>query len=378
MTETRKNRARALWLQVHKWIGLLLAVLIVPISVSGAALVWHDWLDEQLNPKRFAVSGPASLAPSQYADSASAALAPGERILSIGFPNGEGPVSVSAWRPPQPGGGRPVRTNLWLDPTSGELLDRAASNEGAVRFLHVLHGTMMIPEVGRQVVGWVGVFMLISSLSGIYLWWPVKGGFRRGFRWRRRNTTNANLHFHSGFWIAIPLSMLSFTGVWISFPQAFARFETAAPAQQSGGPSRLERMRAAPLPATELDPNSALAAAQPHATGPLVSIVWPTDQSGDWRVSFHREGSPAEVKVSDSTGETTAPGPVREETLARTMRRWHDGVGMGPVWQTVIFLGGIVPALLAMTGIIMWLRLRRRRGDYERRRSDGFAPQPAE
>ena len=30
------------WLSVHKWIGLALAILIIPISLSGAALVWDD------------------------------------------------------------------------------------------------------------------------------------------------------------------------------------------------------------------------------------------------------------------------------------------------------------------------------------------------
>ncbi|HYJ29592.1 MAG TPA: PepSY domain-containing protein, partial [Allosphingosinicella sp.] len=45
-------RLRSLWFSVHKWIGLLLAILVVPISLSGSALVWHDWLDGRLNPER--------------------------------------------------------------------------------------------------------------------------------------------------------------------------------------------------------------------------------------------------------------------------------------------------------------------------------------
>ena len=139
----------------------------------------------------------------------------------------------------------------------------------------------------------------------------------------------------------------------------------------------MARMRAMPLVDTRLDPDAAIAAARRFATGPLETVNWPTDQSAEWRISFSREGSPAEVKVSDTTGEATAPEPVRPETLARTMRRWHDGSGMGPVWQTIIFVGGIIPALLAVTGILMWLRARRRRGDYERRKAV-FAPQPAE
>jgi hypothetical protein len=47
------------------------------------------------------------------------------------------------------------------------------------------------------------------------------------------------------------------------------------------------------------------------------------------------------------------------------MRRLHDGTGMGPVWQTIIFIGGILPALLAVTGTTMWLRIRRRRNKPE-------------
>jgi uncharacterized iron-regulated membrane protein len=43
------------------------------------------------------------------------------------------------------------------------------------------------------------------------------------------------------------------------------------------------------------------------------------------------------------------------------MRRWHDGTDMGPVWQTVIFLGGIIPALLSITGIVIWWRARKAR-----------------
>ena len=43
------------------------------------------------------------------------------------------------------------------------------------------------------------------------------------------------------------------------------------------------------------------------------------------------------------------------------MRRIHDGTGMGALWQTIIFVGGLVPAILAVTGILMWLNVRRGR-----------------
>ena len=49
-------RLRRLWLNVHFWIGLGLALLLLPISLSGALLVWHDHLDALINPARYAVT----------------------------------------------------------------------------------------------------------------------------------------------------------------------------------------------------------------------------------------------------------------------------------------------------------------------------------
>jgi hypothetical protein len=61
------------------------------------------------------------------------------------------------------------------------------------------------------------------------------------------------------------------------------------------------------------------------------------------------------------------------------MRRLHDGTGMGALWQTIIFLGGIVPAILAVTGIVMWLRSRGWRAALARKRKAArLAPLPAE
>jgi uncharacterized iron-regulated membrane protein len=337
-----KQQLRGLWFSVHKWIGLLLALLIVPISVTGAALVWHDWLDAQLNPARYAVSGPATLPPARYAEAAQAVLGDDKRIASLRYPEGgEGPVVITAVPGTRPKG-QPQRTNVYLDGPTARVLDQAGSNEGAVRVLHVLHGSLMVPGVGRQIVGWVGVAMLVSSLTGLWLWWPLGGSVRRGLRWNRRPQLDANLHHQLGFWVCVPLAMLSFTGAWISFPAFFGPMVGEAP-QQRPAP-------AVPVASTTLSANDAAlkAGAEP------VSITWPTDKSPVWKVSLDA----GEAEIADATGAVTRK-PKRPETIARKMRRGHDGTGMGPVWQTIIFVGGIIPAVLAVTGITMWVNSRR-------------------
>lgn len=367
---------RNAWFQVHKWIGLALAIAIIPISITGAALVWHDALDDWLNPQRV-VEGPATLAPRAYVSAAANALAPGERLMSLRIPD-DGAVVASAARAPQSGGGRPVRTNIWIDPATARVLDRAGSNEGAVRVMHVLHGSLYISGWGRPIVGWVGVAMLLSSMTGLWLWWPTVGSWLKGLRWRRHNNLDTNLHHLMGFWISIPLFILSLTGVWISFPKVFAPFNGAeAQAPREAGPSREQRMRARPLatPATSLD--VAIARATAAAPGVVSQIGWPTDVEPDWSIAVRPdEGRPAQVKIADATGAATVapPEPRETETTARLMRRIHDGTDMGIVWQVIVFLGGLLPAILSITGLIMWWRARGWKADLKRRRAGKLQP----
>jgi uncharacterized iron-regulated membrane protein len=355
-------RLRRAWFQIHKWLGITLAILIIPISLTGAVLVWHDWLDEQINPQRFpAVTAPL-LQPSAYAVSAAKLAQPGERIMRIDFPDERGSVQVVLVKPASDGG-RPARASVWLDPKTAEPIERAAAVEGVLPVMHVLHGSLMVPGVGRKIVGWVGVAMLLSSLTGLWLWWPLKGSVRQGFRWKRRPDFNSNLHHIGGFWIALPLAVLSLTGVWISFPTVFSQFN--GPQAVSGAPGA----PASPLADPELDPDETLAAAQQIAAGPVTSLTWPSDKKAEWTVMVNGPGAPTEVKVKEADA-SASPVPPKPETLARTMRRIHDGTGMPVLWQIIVFAGGILPAVLAVTGILMWLRMRRRRLRHRRNMSD--------
>ncbi|WP_447413166.1 PepSY domain-containing protein, partial [Clostridium perfringens] len=74
---------RRTWFQVHKWIGLILAILIVPLCLSGAALVWDEPLDRIANPARYAVTGDTLLTPSAYVAAAARVLKPGDRIAQL-------------------------------------------------------------------------------------------------------------------------------------------------------------------------------------------------------------------------------------------------------------------------------------------------------
>jgi uncharacterized iron-regulated membrane protein len=92
-----------------------------------------------------------------------------------------------------------------------------------------------------------------------------------------------------------------------------------------------------------------------------------------WRVQLRDPGSNdiATVMVNDRDGTARSlPDPLAGDRAAQWIRRLHDGSRGGPLWQIAVFLTGVFPPIFAFTGIVMWLR-RRRRAAVAKRLSPG-------
>lgn len=370
MARITNGRLRRLWLDIHLWIGVGLLVALVPIAVSGALLVWHEPLERAVEHERFAVSdSKATLAPSAYLAAAEAAFAGRAQPTSLRLPEHAGEPVVVVGRldgPPGPNG-RPRQLTAWLDPADARVTDVADTSKSVFSVLHRLHGTLLIPQVGRKVVGWMGWAMSISCVTGLLIWWPRNGAVAKGLRWKRTPMVMDNLHHMLGFWICIPLLATSLTGVYISFPQTSrAVFGVSQPQGQGGQRPGPPRAPAPIRPQMSLD--AAYAQAQGFAPGAeLTSVTFPTrGKEPAWRFEMRNGGKPLAVQVADATGEAKADrapraGRAGMDKTSRLMRQIHDGGGTGPIWQTILFLAGIIPAILAVTGVVMWLRKQSRK-----------------
>ena len=335
MAKTGKKQLRAMWLQVHKWIGLTLAILIIPISLTGSALVWHDWLDAKLEPQRHAALGPAQLSSSAYAAAARNALQPGRAAVGAALRKGRQPG-----RGHRDQGGRgigpPDADDVWLDPRDATLIDRASGNSGLVQVMHVLHGSLMVPGWGRTIVGWVGAFMFVSCLTGIWLWWPLSGSFSSGFRWKRRNTHQRQPPLFVGLLDSLPARDAFLHRGLDQLPQGL-RPVRIAPCGEPGGAAasrRCARGRSR-CPATGVDAAVAAASALRHRRPGQHRLADRSESGMEDRLCA--EGRQCRGSGRRRTAALRRRQPPQPETLARTMRRWHDGTGMGPVWQIVIF-----------------------------------------
>lgn len=370
------GRLRRFWLDVHLWIGVGLFLVLVPLGVSGSFLVWGDQIDEVIHPQRFTVSeGDTALAASAYLDAARKGFGDRAMVTQLRMPEEPGkPVIVSGRQkgPPPAPGARPRSLTAWLDPATARVLDVAETRNEMIGFMHRLHGNLLItaPGLGRKVVGWLGWAMTVSCLTGLWLWWPRGNKIVKGLRWRRSPSTMNNLHHMFGFWVLIPLLLVSLTGVYISFPETsravFGVGERPAPgARPQGRPPQ-----APPLASPSLPIDMAVAAALAERPGgKLASITLPTEgRKPSWRIQLALEGQkePVTVQVSDADGAIRKGrggpgGPGQQDPLSKWMRGTHDAQESWFPWQLLVFLTGIAPPLLGVTGTVMWLRRRSRR-----------------
>ncbi len=420
MAESRAAKLRRLWLNVHLWLGVGLALLLIPVSVSGGLLVYHDEIDALINPKRYAVTGAEVAQPaSAYLARAAEAVAQDPanlKVTGVRYPEEPGwPVRVVT-RPGQRSEGPPRFVTVFLDPPTAQVLDVMEFRSSFIGFLHIFHENLMIPQYsGRQIVGWVGVAMLILSLTGIWLWWPRNGAVLKGLRWTRSPRFTFNLHNMLGFWISIPLAVVSLTGIYLSFPQtARNMMSSIAPMNPPGARGFMGEL----APHTALTPDRALDIAlqtEPNAKPAMIFLPMVAGRDGarggqpgpgaaqqpgnrppqaergqqqgergsegrgpgpSWRVQLSRPGGEVvTVAVDDRSGvATAATGPQTGDRAASWIRWIHEGSHTGPIWMFIVFLTGVFPTIFAITGVIMWLRRRSNRKALEAKRMPALHP----
>src|SRR5262249_28776624 len=90
-------------------------------------------------------------------------------------------------------------------------------------------------------------------------------------------------------------------------------------------------------------------------------------QAQTWRVQLRQSDDIVTVLVDDRTGTANPTGPQLAGDRVAAWIRWiHDGSRGGIVWQAVLFLCGLFPPVLAITGEITWLPRRGRRAAIRR------------
>lgn len=367
----------------HLWLGLILCIPIVVIGISGSALLIQSHYVSRSFPAATATGSEQTIM--RVIEAARAAGPADARLGRVDLSVRDGqPVTVQLQPPGR--GVRPVRVHV--DPVSLAVLgtNEVLPRGQALGFLINIHSFLMMRSyVGVKVVGALGVAMIVMGISGLVLWWPKKGQWRRAFfirRGARGLSLYLDLHHAAGIWTVAVLLLMSVSGVYLCFPQTVTEGLTRVLPSALGSGEPVAGFVPTPGP---LDADMAVASAvRAVADARAVSVQMP-EQSGRPIVVYletTRLGGATQpqilVTLDQATGDIGYVDDPREhgivENVVNFQNALHYGVAFGPLWQVIVFVSGLLPLFFAITGLSIWWARRR----VTRRASDSVQTAPAE
>lgn len=350
----------------HLWIGLIVGALFCISGLSGSALVFADELDIYFNSELWKVEpqpGPIRL--NQATDKVRTVF-PNRTLLYARLPR-KPSHSIEYW---MKGDEKVLR--VYLNPWSLEILGVRAKYAGLLGFLHNLHVHLLAGAQGLLANGLLGMVLLLMILLGLWLAWPGWRQLLKTLRIPRDKPRTARwfaLHRSAGLVLWLLLFSSTLTGTALVFHEQ----TNAALIALFGGPGLPEPPRiehSTPRPAPK-PPSELLEIAE--STMPEANATWiqfPYRPSVPFIVRLRHPSSPhpngtSYVALDPVTGEVlmsyNAIYGGTGQQIADLKYPLHIGTALGLPGRVLMFIAGLAPSLLFVTGVYTWWRKRQRR-----------------
>jgi uncharacterized iron-regulated membrane protein len=353
---------RKLLLCLHLVTGLVAAIFLIILGVTGAIMVFEIPLDHALNAGLYRVTPQGSPLPlDEFAAKIEAARAPA-RITAIFFPSTDD-VATRATLRNRDGKTETVTANRY----TGEIIGSLGTANGLMGKIHQFHTNLLLGKPGKVITEWGAILLIVLSLTGIILWWPRK--IWKLSEWTPGRRANFDLHNVLGFWSSVFMLIFGVTGLVVHYDEETAQWIgrlTHTPATLSV-PQPKPMANTKPASAGQL--YQAAVEAVPEARVIMmmgiggrgavrVSMHLPEDYTGGGRTTVMLDPNTAAVLVAQTS--RNAPPGYR---LAKFWnRQFHTGDVLGWPSRIVAFLASLSLPLLALTGpLIWWGKFKRRR-----------------
>lgn len=362
--------ARRIWLKTHLYLGLTAGFVFSLAGLTGSVLVFEHALDENLNAEMMLTENqgqPRSL--DEIAAVAQQQFAELGRLDRIAVPRAAENVYALRFRT---GPGKGKSTEVFYDPYSAESLGQRPEKSGLIAWIYDLHARLLLGQTGRMLMGGLALTVIVSIVSGIVLWWPLqKGGWR--VAWGiRRNKLNFDLHKTGGLLATPPLLLIAFTGVYLGLP-TLVKPVVGIFSAETKQPKGVVSTR----PATPSEPIGSTRAAQLSLElmpgSELLYVQLPQADDDVYKVFVRQPGEVGQLRgagriwLDQYSGEILETRDWNQFTFADTYYRiqisLHNGDAFGFPGRLLFFFVGLIPALLYVTGFLLWVRkkLSRRR-----------------
>ncbi|MEI9814142.1 MAG: PepSY-associated TM helix domain-containing protein [Acidobacteriota bacterium] len=321
------RRPQNVWLrralfQIHLWTGIALGLYVLVISISGSAIVFRNEIYKVADdgPKIVPVRG-EKLSEAALMAKAKAAH-PGDGVSFI-WPSKEPNQATEIWLDHNG-----ERVQRLFDPYTGE--DLGPSVPYAIQvtaWFMRLHTDLLAGKTGRTINGIAAILFTALCITGAVVWWPGVEKWKRSLwinpksGWKR---INWDLHSAVGFWSFGLVFMWALTGIFVVWP---------VPVQKMV--NHFSPLIQYALP--EEEPSAAVAA-------PLAVTAQVTP------------APPRQFNFGPGKGKFRRPEPRRSagDQFLRWLYWLHFGNFAGNKTKALWVALGLIPAMLFVTGTIMW------------------------
>jgi len=357
---------RATLLLLHKYTGLFLGLLLSITGISGSLIVFDRELDEMLAPETANFEPAQSLASIQLAlDNATAAVDNGSSPTRIMLGRDLQAPHIVRFPAPE---GSPGPIEASIDPGTAQVLAVRTWGEYPVTWFYHLHLSFLAGPVGEIVVGIMGFCMLFFTISGIVIWWPKNGRWRRALTIKRHAGAfrlNFDLHKTVGVYFTPLFVMLALTGMEIVWHDPAEKLVSAFLPVTEADDVRSQASGITPVSADQV----ATSAQAIFPDSAIMRIYLPNADDAAFDVTFKHPEEPwkeyarSAVQIDQYSGEVLSVWDGREAPAGNVFLDWlfplHNGDALGQIGRWLVFISGLLPALLFGTGLYMWWRKRR-------------------
>jgi len=340
------NRKIFLW---HHWCGLAVGFFLLFMSITGAILVFADEWEEAADAPWVKVDNPSGTFSYDASLFRLRDQYPGWEVRAYGQPEPNEALIYELRN-------KELRKRVFVHPVNGRLLHVGEQARWYQQLL-LFHYTWFSGTSGKIAVFFTGVLFLISLITGLYVYRKsvVKVLlFRTRINHKTKRSYNSSLHRIVGVWSLLFNLLIVASGLSMAGQVSLA-------ALKAKGPTKA----AATKDIVSVDgPRTAIL--QQHKDFEIHSLrIRPTGNtvqfSGRYTSDpFYYGKYYSSFVVDGSTGEVTNHTVLREQSLGKRLLSMsgplHFGNWGGMVVKVLYFLFGLTPALLSITGFVIWMR----------------------
>ncbi|MXV43713.1 hypothetical protein GS501_01405 [Saccharibacter sp. 17.LH.SD] len=377
-----KNHFRPLFLKLHRYTGLFLSLFLIFEGITGSLSVFRVELDAWLNPDLFKakiVNKP--IVPLNILIGTIHKSNPDTSLLSIQFHPKKG-LNGKAFILKK----NNYKEEIFFNPYTGEIIGSRPVNgqlkrrHDLIPFIYYLHYSMGFGSYGTLFLGFISLIWVGDCISGLLLTLPLsKTVWEKSF-WHNWSKAWAisykkisfrlliDLHRAPAMWFWGILLGIAISGVALSlgaflFQPVIKFVFPSAPVISCSTPPRtmphflsLEEAEQTVLQCArqygiKSSPTGALFLRKSTLITFYAFTLGEKDATG--------LGSPV-ISIDRRLGITTInslPGKGKlADTIIQLQGPWHSGHLLGMTGRILIFLSGIITALLSITGILIFLR----------------------